>query len=375
MFTYDTIKETKEYIKFLFEQQIIPQFSALSEEINDRKVYICFQFDENDIKHIIQKVLGRAISIKPLDEKTSYIELDFYDELIHPKNAPPIYGGKMKNGNVTKTKCNDLIRLFREEYNIPFFYVSLNIAYGSAYFDFDQYNIGIGEDVSPGFFYRRDLDFAPRSSWEANLARVLNHKKIAFQYENEAISFERNDLGTKSKSIYIPDFFLDDGSVIEVKGFWDTYSREKCAYFSRTYPQRPYFILDSDFYVTLSAIYSDKIPEWEHNNSLACSIEHLQIVGTTYGKRKFVVQKLSVQQELIFERDTENKFDKNAILVKTLHGEEVGFLAADWACIYAPKIDLGMKFSLNVESIEAKKVCVVARRSNPEELILWDFLR
>lgn len=375
MFTYDTIEETKKYIMKLFQEKIIPHYPKMDEKMNFSRIFICFQFCQSDIIHIIQKELNTSVPVKSLDDDTSYIELDFCDKLIHSKEQIPIYGGEKRNGNPTKTKCDGMIRLFREEYNIPFYYVSLHVSYGSPYFDFDHPDIGISEDTSPGFFYRRDLDFSPRSSWEANLARLLNYKQISFQYETEAISIIRKYKGTEIPGIYIPDFFLEDGSVIEVKGFWDEYSREKCAYFSKTYPQRPYFILDVDFYLSMSELYSDLIPNWEVDNSIRSIKNILQVVGLNFGSRKNTVKHLKIGQSVKLIRDSGNKFDKNAILCFTEDMQEIGFVSSDWACIYAPKIDMGMSFSATVTNIQPKKIDISVIRTNQEEMILWDFLK
>ena len=67
--------------------------------------------------------------------------------------------------------------------------------------------------------YRPDLGIKVRSSWEANVFRVLKFKQIPFEYERELYSF--------SDFAYLPDFFLPENVIIEVKGFWDSESRKK----------------------------------------------------------------------------------------------------------------------------------------------------
>lgn len=374
MFTYDTIEETKEYLEKLFHAKILPSYSNLPDNTNLSRIFICFTFSKQWITHIIQSKIGETISPKILDENISYIELDFHNELIHPKREPPIYEFSEESRTMIKSKCTNLIRLFREEYNIPFFYIRLDVRCGKPFL-FDHPNIGIAEETFPGFFYRPDLDFAPRSSWEANLARVLNFKNIHFQYEHEAISISSKYNNSEVPGMYIPDFVLDDGSVIEVKGFWDAHSREKCAFFSKTYPNRPYYILDPDFYISLSKLYSSSIPGWEHEKILKPHENDLQIVGLGFGSRKETVKKLKPGQSVKLMRDKNNRFDKNAILVLTDSNEEIGFISSDWACIYATKIDMGMTFFTTIVDIQAKKIDIKVIRSNPEEAILWDFLR
>jgi len=82
--------------------------------------------------------------------------------------------------------------------------------------------------------FRKDLEMNFRSSWEANLARVLNLYKIEFDFEPTVFPFPVKR-GTKA---YTPDFFLrrnDDW--IEVKGYLDDKSKIKLKRFKRYYPE------------------------------------------------------------------------------------------------------------------------------------------
>jgi hypothetical protein len=81
--------------------------------------------------------------------------------------------------------------------------------------------------------YRKDIDMNVRSSWEANLVRVMKLYKIDFQFEPRVFSYPVKR-GTKG---YTPDFFLVRNSEwIEVKGYLDDKSKIKLKRFKRYYP-------------------------------------------------------------------------------------------------------------------------------------------
>lgn len=81
--------------------------------------------------------------------------------------------------------------------------------------------------------YRKDIEMNVRSSWEANLVRVLNLYKIDFKFEPTVFSFPIKR-GTKA---YTPDFLLErNNEWIEVKGYLDDKSKIKLKRFKRYYP-------------------------------------------------------------------------------------------------------------------------------------------
>lgn len=63
---------------------------------------------------------------------------------------------------------------------------------------------------------RQDLGMSFRSSWDANLARMLNFEKVKWIYEPQAFHFTQIKSGVTS---YLPDFYVADWDIyIEVKG-------------------------------------------------------------------------------------------------------------------------------------------------------------
>ena len=64
-----------------------------------------------------------------------------------------------------------------------------------------------------------------------------------------------------------------------------------------------------------------------------------KIVGVTYDNRQSVIGKLQVGEEVCLIRDPQNQFDRNAIQVVNLHGQQCGFLSRDLAAKLADPFD------------------------------------
>ncbi len=136
---------------------------------------------------------------------------------------------------------------------------------------------------------RKDLDNVfYRSSWEANVARVLHilHGKTNVQYEPTTFSFAQFGI-IKGTVSYCPDFrvTLSDGSYIwiEVKGYIKPDDKTKLRRFRKYYPdefKKLVFITGSsttkstkffeslnvpvyEFYNSLKKRYASQIPAWE----------------------------------------------------------------------------------------------------------------
>lgn len=129
--------------------------------------------------------------------------------------------------------------------------------------------------------HRNDLGLVLRSSWEANLARVLHVHGIVYEFEPKVFYFDKIKRGTKA---YTPDFYLPKtGEWIEVKGYMDDKSRIKLKRFKIYYPEEfaqlhliiskyskkskqvaqllgPKSII---YYEDLSTEYKELIPNWE----------------------------------------------------------------------------------------------------------------
>jgi len=66
-----------------------------------------------------------------------------------------------------------------------------------------------------------------------------------------------------------------------------------------------------------------------------------RIAGTTFGNGQEVLKTLSKNYQLIWKREPNNSFDKNAIMVLSQNNQKIGYIPKDLAKDLAPKIDSG----------------------------------
>lgn len=207
-----------------------------------------------------------------------------------------------------------------------------------------------------------------RSSWEANLARILTYKNIQFEYEKEIIVVD--DLA------YLPDFTLNDNYIIEVKGIWDKASLEKVDAFIRHFPQKHLQIIDYDNYLELNAIYSHckSLHNWE-NNSVSIKSEKVAVVGMRFVADISVLKHIKIGDKLRLTPEPENPVDKFAIKVQTLSGQNLGHIEKKFATLYSQKLNAGMTFDVEIIDIKLKVINVKITRNNFETITIPTFLR
>lgn len=104
--------------------------------------------------------------------------------------------------------------------------------------------------------YRPDIDLWVRSSWEANVARVLKRLGIPYAYESRTFRLPNG-------KAYRPDFLVA-GMWVEVKGWMTEANAAKIAAFRAAYPDEPLIVLGKDEYRLLADAFGLTIPEWEH---------------------------------------------------------------------------------------------------------------
>ena len=230
--------------------------------------------------------------------------------------------------------------------------------------------------------YRNDLSINVRSSWEANFARVLRLLHIPFVYEKEVYEFEYQDYKNRRRMThYLPDFFIQPCNrtrgkeiIVEVKGNWDTESRIKVREYQKETSLPELYIVDYDMYYTISKRYANIVPCWESLPVTKQVRETVQMVGINHEGRQEASRKLFPGAKVNLVREPDNIFDKNAIKVYSDEGMIVGYIASDWASIYARKMDIGMLYSDEVTRIESTLITIHIRRTNVEDDILYDFL-
>ena len=138
-----------------------------------------------------------------------------------------------------------------------------------------RYAEGMPIPSSKGMF-REDLKRYFRSSWESNFARVLNSNSVKWSYEKDR--FKLLDENGDIKSTYVPDFCLEDGSSIEIKGHADSSEEWKCncrrcerdklklSLMAEQFPEIKVSIFGRQEYVKMATAYCLIIPEWEHSS-------------------------------------------------------------------------------------------------------------
>lgn len=223
--------------------------------------------------------------------------------------------------------------------------------------------------------WRDDLQRVFLSSWEANLARLFNYKKIKWRYEEEIFELTEFALTEHNNYRYKPDFILEDNSIIEMKGFWDTESLELCYEFQKEYNQYNYCIIDYDMYYTLEKLYSNKIPNWELSKRISKTENGVKLVGITMANRKKYVNELIIGEEVILQRENDNKYDSNAIKVSNSNGNQLGYISKQWASMLSKKMDLGIKYTAHIYKKEPKYIDLKLERVNLDEEILYGFLK
>lgn len=237
---------------------------------------------------------------------------------------------------------------------------------------------------SPNGRWREDLNSVFLSSWEANIARILNYKNINFKYEQQSFilkthhSVSIHNKGTDFEQTvyysYRPDFLLDDNTVLEIKGFWDDNSLEIVNCFENEHKDYTLFIIDCDMYYSLQNIYQNLIPNWEIDKTSKTRCNTVKVVGINRPDRISSVANLKINDNLFFQRESNNCFDKHAVKVLDKNNNMIGYLSKEWAYIYAKKLDIGMSFNVIVQSINPKVLSVVVSRLDTTHNIVYDFL-
>jgi hypothetical protein len=105
---------------------------------------------------------------------------------------------------------------------------------------------------------RQDLGCFFRSTWEANLARYFNHIGLKWRYEPVTYQLPEN-------RTYTPDFVLESGVIVEVKGWLTKTGKEKLEGFNEYHPAAAskLVLVDKPVYETLRKLYQFDLPNWE----------------------------------------------------------------------------------------------------------------
>jgi hypothetical protein len=116
--------------------------------------------------------------------------------------------------------------------------------------------------------YREDLGISVRSSWEANIIRLLEYKRISYSYEPGKFPVKVGD----KIQYYVPDFIINY-QVVEIKGS-EADRAYKPILFTQQYKKKVHLI-DYKVYKWLYKRYSTIVPFWEKS----IEIEQLLSLG------------------------------------------------------------------------------------------------
>jgi hypothetical protein len=86
--------------------------------------------------------------------------------------------------------------------------------------------------------------FKLKSSWEVKVAEFLDRENINWDYESEKFPIQYWYENVLIEGTYTPDFFLENGDIWEVKGYWRKDALIKYQQFLIDYPGRNISILD-----------------------------------------------------------------------------------------------------------------------------------
>ena len=121
-----------------------------------------------------------------------------------------------------------------------------------------------------GSGFRADLGIYVRSTWEANVGRILNwqlaHKEIVkWRYESQEFEFPVK----RGSRFYKTDFEIwrteDSFFFWEVKGWLRDADRTKLKRMQKYYPQHEVVLIQERQYRELERTYAKLIPTWEYH--------------------------------------------------------------------------------------------------------------
>ncbi len=104
--------------------------------------------------------------------------------------------------------------------------------------------------------HRQDLNMYFRSMWEANFARILNFKKLKWEYETKSFQLEPS-------FSYTPDFYVvEEDAFYELKGRMDEKSKRQLELMAKVFPNVTVHVVDGAKYAELRVQFKHLVA-WE----------------------------------------------------------------------------------------------------------------
>jgi hypothetical protein len=158
---------------------------------------------------------------------------------------------KMKNTNIERYGVINIGQLYHPNKGKKLSEHSLKIKRWTGKNN-PNYGNKIGKNNGFKHGFREDVGFYFRSSWEANIARILNCLQIKWEFETTRYEINENET-------FIPDFYLPDKKYwIEVKGRWMEDARRKFDAFKNLYKVKVK-VIDEPFYKWLIKRFKERI--------------------------------------------------------------------------------------------------------------------
>ncbi len=78
---------------------------------------------------------------------------------------------------------------------------------------------------------------------------------------------------------------------------------------------------------------------------------YIKVVGVTFENRQRVIRKLNLGDKLQFVLEPTNPYDRYAIKIVTMDGQDIGYVSKDYNQNIFLQMSLGVKFDLTISSI------------------------
>ena len=142
--------------------------------------------------------------------------------------------------------------------------------------------------------------------------------------------------------------------------------------FQELYPNEKIKVIDNDIYYLIDKKYSEIVPNWEKTQN--SPMQDIDVVGIKIKERVPFVAKLNEGDELVLERDSNNKYDKNAIKVLDSDKHHIGYIDSFYACYLAPKLDLGIEYTMKLKHKKDDVLKCSIKSINLDSINIKDFL-
>ena len=91
-----------------------------------------------------------------------------------------------------------------------------------------------------------------------------------------------------------------------------------------------------------------------------CRTMNVAVVGVTFGSRQKTIRQLYKGEQVQLQREPDNPYDRNAIRVQRINGDQIGYIARGLATSLSPRWD-----ELGITTVPARVSCL--KGGTPEQ--------